>query len=299
MKIPKNVIDLKQNSEYPRIYDVELCDIPALKKYSSIDCHLVLYPYSREIDSHNISFNPYEEYVNDLSLSKKSAYSKITKSFNQVFGIMVGIIIVLIFWKIKPESLISIESIVSVFGAYFVAKEVWNELEELFINITRKLSIKYTKNSYQYKLERHTTLTQYSYFAKKQRYGRETLLPTMIDYVEQSNSQIIKMFLKKSDFDMVNSERAHILSFHLDEKAKEYFQKEGFLFSVKLSFNKTFLGITTSNEIFQSLDKTIPGCLNKKGEWLNKSAFFRKTIRIVRIKWYLTEMVKNVQVFKC
>ena len=115
----------------------------------------------------------------------------------------------------------------------------------------------------------------------------------MIDYVEQSNSQIIKMFLKKSDFDIVNSETAHILSFHLDEKAKEYFQKEGFLFSVKLSFNKTFLGITTSTEIFQSIDKTIPGCLNKKGEWLDNSAFIRKTIRIGRIKWYLIEGVKE------
>ncbi|MCK4666087.1 hypothetical protein KAU33_05035 [Candidatus Dependentiae bacterium] len=296
MKIPENIIDIKQNSEYPQIYDVELCNIPTLKKYSSIDCHLVLYPYSREIDSNNISFNPYEEYVNDLLLSKKSAYRKIIKSFNQVFGIMVGIIIVLVFWRIKPASLISIESIVSVFGAYFVAKEIWNELEELFINITRKLPVKYTTDSYRYKLERHTTLTQYSYFAKKQRYGRETLLPTMIDYVEQSNSQIIKMFLKKSDFDMVNSERAHILSFHLDEKSKEYFQKEGFLFSVKLGFNKAFLGITTSTEIFQSIDKTIPGCLDKKGKWHTNSTFFRKTIRIGRIKWYLTERVENVQV---
>ena len=299
MKITENIIDLKQNSEYPNIYDVELCDIPTLKKYSSLDCHLVLYPYSREIDSHNVSFNPYEEYVNDVLSSKKSAYAKIVKSFNQVFGILVGIIIVIIFWKIKPASLISIESIVSVFGAYFVAKEIWNELEELFINITRKLSVKYTKDSYQYKLERHTTLTQYSYFAKKQRYGKETLLPTMIDYVEQSNSQIIKMFLNKSDFEIVNSETAHILSLHIDEKLKEFFQKEGFLFSVKLSFNKTFLGITTSTEISQSIDKTIPGCLNKKGEWLENSAFFRKTIRIGRIKCYLTEGVKKVKVFKC
>lgn len=46
-----NIIRLRKNQELPDIHDVEMENIDQLKIYSSLECHISLYPYSRKICS--------------------------------------------------------------------------------------------------------------------------------------------------------------------------------------------------------------------------------------------------------
>ena len=59
--ILKDFTLLKKNAKFPNIYDVEMTDIGILNRFDSFECRVVLYPYDRNINSDNITLNPYEE----------------------------------------------------------------------------------------------------------------------------------------------------------------------------------------------------------------------------------------------
>jgi hypothetical protein len=65
------------------------------------------------------------------------------------------------------------------------------------------------------------------------------------------------------------------------------FEQEGFMFGVKLSFNKHFLGFVYHFELFQSLHKGSKGCLDKHGEWTEGGIFYRKTLTLGRLKLFM------------
>ena len=94
----QDIVRLRKNQTMPDIYDVEIEGIDHLKRYHSIECHIVLYPYSRKISSENISFYPFEEYVKDVLSQQRSAYALQQNRFNEVFGLLLGLAIALAFW---------------------------------------------------------------------------------------------------------------------------------------------------------------------------------------------------------
>jgi hypothetical protein len=282
-----DIIWLHKNEDIPNIYDVEMKQIEHLQRYDSIECHLVLYPYSRKVCSEHIKFYPFEEYVKDILTQQKSAYVKLCSQFNELFGLFLGLIITLIFMKFKPTEFFSVEAIVSVLGAYFVGKELWDDLENILINISKTWKIRYLENYYAYRLGKHTTLTNYSRFAKTQRYGKVPLLPEKIDFIEQSNSQTIRMYFDMNELQAFRDSSGHVLSIHIDPSVLQDFEQEGFMFGVKLSFNKHLFGIMKSLELFQSLHKQAKGCLDEKGEWIEGGIFYRKTLTYGRMKLFL------------
>jgi len=245
-----------------------------------------VYPYSRKISSENIALNPLEEYAKDIVSHLSSAYVKICNQFNDIFGLLLGLLIIIIFILIDPEDFYSIESIVSVFAAYFIGKELWDDIEKILINISKDWRIRYTDNYYLYQLEKHTTLTQFSYFAKKCRYGKAPLLPEKMDFVQQSNSQTVRMFFDMRDLSHIEDDTAHILSIHIAPELLDDFMRDGFMLSIKLSLNKSFLGFVSSFEIFQSLSKNSLGCLDTNGNWHDNAALVRRTFRIKRLKYF-------------
>ena len=287
--IYNDVIKVRRNTEIPEIYDVELGNLDRLKSFSSIECHVVLYPYSRKVVTKHYEFTPFEEYVNDITAHQKSAYTPIKNHFGNFFGLLLGILICVIFLIFKPVELFSIESIVSVFGAYFVGKELWGDIEELFIEISSNWRIRYVENYYLYRLEKHTTLSLYSRMAKKRRYGKEAVLPEKMDFIQKRNSQTLRMVFNAPDLASVPEPSAHILSIHFNPKLLEEFKKEGSMFGIKVSFNKRFLGITRCREFFQSTDRDLKGCLNEKGEWTNNALFYRNTFTLGRIKYFMNK----------
>jgi len=287
-KIPfKNIININNNKKLSNIYDIEIKNDEKIKKFSSLECHVVIYPYSRKICSKDIIFSPYEEYVKDIQSGQRSAYQKIISQFGKLFGLLIGLLISILFYIFNPKDLFSVESIVAIFGAYFICKELWEDFEKFFINITKKLFIRYQENYYSYQLEKNTTLTHYSYLAKKQRYKKETILPEKIDFIEQSNSQTIRLFIKIKNIKKSKEKSLHLMSMNIDKDLIKIFKNTGFMLGIKLSFNKNIFGINHSRELFQSINKYKKGCLDNKGNWHNNTLFYRKTVQIGRIKWFI------------
>ena len=283
--VPPNMIKLQKNKDMPNTYDVEMDHIPHVIEYDSLECHIVFYPYSREIQGENITFSPFEEYVHDILSHQRSAYVQISSEFNKIFGLFLGFIIFLIFYLFKPEDLFSVGSIVSVLGAYIIGKEVWEDIERMLVNSTKRWKIRYQEPYYSYQLEKHTTLTHYSYLAKERRYGSPHLLPEKIDFIQQSNSQTVRMCFDLKDLSSFEGP-AHVLSIGIDAHLLKELETEGFLFGVKLSFNRRFLWFVRCFELFQSIDKDSKGCLGEEGKWNDGAVFYRKTIIAGRVKYY-------------
>jgi hypothetical protein len=270
-------------------YDVDLQGLDRLKPYDRVECHTVVYPYARTISSDDIHFNPFEEYVQDVLSRQRSAYSEILNSSDQVFGLLLGALIALIFALVDLKSLLEIEAILSVIGAYVVAKELWHDFERLLINATKDWRLRYQESDYRYQLEKRTTLTAYSYLAKQRRYGKQALLPEKIDFIKQSNSQTLRMCFDVRDLPSANAHLGHLYSIQIDESLADAFQnatESAFLFGVKLSFARRFLGLSRQFEVFQSLDAGRKGCLDAQGEWQDNAAFCRQTLSLGRLKFY-------------
>ena len=288
----ENIILLRENEDLPNRFDVEMRGLDRLKAYDRIECHVVLYPYSRKICSDDIHFYPFEEYINDVLSNQRSAYAEMQSALDQVFGLLLGLLIALIFAYLKPASLLDIEAIVSVFGAYVVGKELWTDIERLLVNVSKNWRLRYQESYYRYRLEKRTTLTCYSYLAKRQRYGKAILLPAKIDFIKQSNSQTLRMCFDTEDLsapptpDTAQAASAHIHSIHVDEGLIDDLVQEGFMFGVKLSFGRRVLGAMHSLEVFQSLTQASIGCLDDAGTW-NKGALFYRSLG--RLKLYLNK----------
>ena len=290
-KLYKGLVRLQKNPEMPEVYDLELNHIDELKsnRFTSLECHVVFYPYSRKINSDSFEFTPFEEYINDIAAYQKSAYVKIQNRFCNIFGLFLGLMIAGLFLILKPGDLFTIESIVSIIGAYFVGKELWTDIEELMINISKNWRIRYLERYYFYRLEKHTTLSLYSHLAKKRRYGKAAMLPEKMDFIQKRNSETLRMIFNMKDLKTLKEKSAHILSLRLDPALLQELENEGFMLGIKLSFNKRFLGLTRCREFFQSTDKDLIGCLSEKGIWNNNALFYRNTFRLGRIKFFMNK----------
>ena len=287
----QDLIRLRQAEGLVGRYDVEMRNPSCLQSYDRLECHVVVYPYDRTTCSDDIHFNPFEEYVRDVLSRQRSAYAEIPNSSDQVFGLFLGGLIALVFALIDPLSLLEIEAIVSVIGAYVVAKELWHDLERLLVNLTKDWRLRYQEDYYLYQLEKRTTLTSYSYLAKQRRYGKQALLPAKIDFIKQSNSQTLRMCFDVRDLPVPDSRVAHLLSIQIDESHADAFQgvsgQGSFMFGVKLSFVRRFFGLNRHVEVFQSLDAGRKGCLDDNGNWQDHAAFWRQTFTLGRLKFYV------------
>jgi hypothetical protein len=272
-----------------------------LSAYDSVECHIVLYPFSRKINSDDIHFYPFEEYVDDVLSNQRSAYTEIHSPLAEMFGLLLGLLIAVVFAHLRPASLIQIEAIVSVFGAYAIGKELWDDIERLLVNATKGWRLRYQEGDYRYRLEKRTTLTYYSYLAKRQRYGKAILLPEKIDLIKQSNSQTLRMCFDTQNWDALQKVQppgdldssdpalVHIHSIHVDRGLMDELQSDGFLFGVKLSLGQRVLGLTRSFEVFQSLNREAIGCLDETGKWHEGAVFYRQTVTLGRLKLYMNK----------
>lgn len=282
----EHIVHLHKNRDRPHVYDVDLVGFERLQGYDQVECHTVLYPYSREVGASDIAFYPFEEYVRDVQSQQRSAYAAIDSHFHELFGLGLGLIIALAFALFNPQELLGIEAIVSVFGAYVIGKELWGDIEQALINLSKNWRLRLQDSYYRYRLEKHTTLTTYSYLAKERRYGKVMLLPDKIDFIKQSNSQTLRMCFDTRDLPVDPGEQAHIHSIHIDRDHLAAFEEDGFMFGVKLSLNRRFLCFTRNLELFQSIDGQNKGCLDQRGEWIERAVFYRHTLTCARLKYY-------------
>ncbi|MBN1641088.1 MAG: hypothetical protein JXA09_07620 [Anaerolineae bacterium] len=296
----EDIIRLRRNEKVPYIYDVAIEGAERLRTYSQVECHVVLYPYSRQVSSQDIAFYPFEEYVRDVLSRQRSAYAAIERQFNELFGLLLGAAIALVFARLKPAELFSIESIVSVFGAYLIGKELWDDIERALVGVSEDWRVRYQESDYRYRLEKHTTLTSYTYLGKRRRYGEAAWLPERVDLVKQSNSQTLRLCFDTRDLGATPGPSVHIHSIHVDPEQLGALEEEGFLFGVKLSLNQHTLGVTRSLELFQSIDDGVRGCLDEEGAWVEGAVFWRRTYSLGRLKFYRSSgVVADVRVVSC
>ncbi|MBD3242565.1 MAG: hypothetical protein GF331_18390, partial [Chitinivibrionales bacterium] len=243
-----------RNAEIRHLYDIELRRLELLSRYSSVECHVVVYPYSRLVSSADITLSPFEEYVRDIQSLQKSSYTPIVSNFNKLFGLFLGAVITAVFMHFKPDDLVSVESVVSILGAFLIGKELWDDIDRMLVNLTKRWPLRLMEGYYSYKLEKDTTLTHYSKFAKRHRYGKDTVLPDKIDFIEQSNSQTVRTCFSGRDLRGLEGPAVHLLSVAINPECVDEYQNRGSLFGVKVSLNRAILGVTFSTELFQSVD---------------------------------------------
>ena len=290
--IPQGIlIRLAKNEAMPAIYDVEMEGIDQLQQYDRVECHTVLYPYSRRVTSEDISFYPFEEYVSDLASHQRSAYAEIHSPSAEVCGLLLGGIIALVFAIIKPDELLSIESLVSILAAYAIGKEFWDDIERALVDLSRNWHLRLADVIYRYRLEKDTTLSAYFSLAKQRRYGRVPLLPDKMDFVKQSNSQTLRMCFARRDMTAFADVTAHVHSIHIDPALLSELEGTGFMFGVKVSLGRTRCGVTRNLELFQCIDRSSTdqasiGCLDGQGNWVEGALFYRNTLTCGRVKYY-------------
>ncbi|MFC1640912.1 hypothetical protein ACFL2D_02575 [Patescibacteria group bacterium] len=297
-QLMKDVIHIKKGHDLIDLYDIDIRRLAKVKGFNFLECHVTIYPFSRKIGADNIRMNPYEEYANDIRKERESVYDKLTSPLPKLFGMSLGIIIFL-FFVIFAETIIKIETIVSVFGIYLVGKEVWNDLERFLVNTTKSWRLRFIKNYYAYELRKHTTLTNYAHFAKRRRYNRTHVLAEKMNFLKQSNSLTCRMLFRFKDLQNFSDTTAHILSTRVDKELIKEFERAGYLVGLKINFIKK-IGLFQKNyEIFQSIAKNERGALDEKGDWFPDSVMYRQTYSLGRIKYFhKTGIIPQVELIK-
>jgi hypothetical protein len=275
---PAPAVRLKKIAGLGHIWDVELDGLDGLRGADSLDCHVVFYPYSRQVCSDDYTFHPFEEYVKDMQVHGRSAYTPIAGRFNHLFGLLLALLILLVFALLNPDDLLSVQSVVSVLGAYAIGKEFGADAERLLIASTRSLRLQYGEPYYRYRHERHTTLALYQAFSKRVRYGKETLLPSRMDFIQESNSETLRLRFEAADLAAPQGPSAHLFSIHAHAGKGGELEGEGFMFGVKLSVNRRTLGVERCEERYQSLHRGERGCLDAAGRWVPGGALHRTVL---------------------
>lgn len=295
--LPQHCITWRQNAHTPHIYDVELNNIGSFKRrYDTFECHLVVYPYSRYITAKNVHIFPYEEYVKDITSERKSAYSKIGDQSQKAFGLLFGAVITAVVAYLKPSDFFSVEALVSVFAAYLLGKDLWNDVERLLTKLSNKGRLRFQELYYLYELDPHTTLTNYSYLAKWRRYGKHQILPEKMDMIEHSNSQTVRLHFNLHRWEDISDDHIHLFSVHIDEALADQFTIDKLMLGLKMSFNRTmFMGHHACFELFQSADAAKIGCLDDKGLWHKQRVFYRHIRRWGHWKWFAKSGIAQLE----
>lgn len=287
----EQMVHLDRHPDLPGVYDVSLRGLHKINGYDFLECHLVLYPYSRQLNSDLISVLPFEEYVRDILAQQRSAYKSIGQRGKNMFGITLGGLLLLLFALLEPVELYSIESIVTIIGAYAIGKELWGDLENWLVNATASSRLRFQPVYYSYQLERNTTITKYFFLARTNRYGYPMPLPYKMDFIQQSNSQTVRMLFRIADLPLQGGGAMHLLSLHLPPDLAGEFEEKGFLFGVKWGLGKKYGPLQHIDEVFQSFNGSSLGCLDALNQWREGNAFLRKTIVLGRLKWYWKNLI--------
>jgi hypothetical protein len=288
-RLVQNSIFIKYDNQEKNTWYMELQGSPALNRYTKLEFHTVFYPYNREIDASNLQFRPFQDYIVDILDGQKSLYYQSKSGFDKFFGLILGLGLAGIFYLIKTDDLISIQSITSVIGFYFVGKELWKEIDNFLINITSGWLLRYVPKEYAYSRENHSTLNDYLVLARRKRFGIPFPLPDKLDIIKQSSGQSIKLFYQLSGFPSLKQDQlARVLNMEVNPDLHKVLDKNDYLLACKYVLTKTFFGINFNQEFFQSRDKKQIGCIGEDGKWYAQSIFVRKTISIGRVKLYLS-----------
>jgi len=286
----KSIITIRNDPRHPSIFDITLDNISQFRQYSSVECTLFFYPYNREVNADDFVVLPFEEYVDNIVTAKQSTYRKIRTFSENIFGLFLGLLIFSVFANIKPEDLISIESIVSIFGAYAIGKEIWQDIDIALITISNSWKIRWVGEKFHYIREEFGTIRQFWEKARLNRYGRSNILPSKMDFIKHSNSKTIELFFSKGDLNQVKKESSRILSIIMKEDRSKQRQKLRYMIGSKITLSHKVLFFSYDIELFQSIScnkNDTVGAIDSENVWNSNSVLKKHILRLGRCKCYL------------
>lgn len=247
------------------------------------------YPYPRKVDANSYDFEPYSEYIKDVSSGLRSAYRELNNNSGIYFGLLLGFLIAVIFAIIDPQLLVSVESIVSILGAYTIGKELWRDIDNTLTRFTSSWKVSWRPRQYQYEKEHQGTMQSFMSYARKQRYQGNSELAQNFSLVSQSNSQIWDGNFSSS----LLKNGGRVLTITADNISKML--NEGSLLTIKLTLiHIGFLGVHWQTELFQSIQNGSDLGVIYKDSWVSNYLLQRKSIKWGRFKLYLnTAVVKR------
>ena len=91
-------VTITKNPDHAALWDFDLHNIKAMGRFREVELSVMVYPYSRQITARHVAFTPFEEYVKDIASEQPSAYTRITDGWANVFGLVLGSSIFLLFY---------------------------------------------------------------------------------------------------------------------------------------------------------------------------------------------------------
>lgn len=292
----------RPNQEIPGLFDIDIENSNELNNYSQIEVTLFIYPYSKQITSDDLTFLPFEEYIDDVRKGEKSTYRK-EHSFADTFvGLTLGLIIAFVFLLVKPEEFISIESIVAIIGAYALGKEMWDDFDIFLSSISHGNRIRWIWHHYRYIRQEYGIIRSFWETARYYRNKIPSALPTYVDYIKHSNSKTIFQLYTQDDLSKICDEqnRIRVVSFKIRQKKLKALVEKGFMLGAKLTLTHKVLGIDFNTEYYQAYSNSLVGIIIPKTQkhfnepelpsdtkWLSGKIIRRQTLKVGKIKIYL------------
>lgn len=249
------------------------------------------YPYDRDIAAENYKFLPYEEYVDEVTAGGNTLFEPVTDPFRLLFGISVAASIGIVVAIIDVNSILSVEALVSMFGAYTVGKEIWPDVNGFLIGLSRRWRVSWRAQQFSLIREDYGTIQQFYTLARKKRYERIVATPSRLEFNEHSNSKIVDLLYSFRDIKAAKHQPVKILSIFSGDRA---LVKLGYMLGVKIAESRKLLFINFNTEYFQARDNGKLGIVDRHGGWREKQAIVRKTISVGRFKVYLRSKVTKL-----
>jgi len=285
------VLQIRPNAEHSEILDVLLV-APATPSSEALELSLLFYPYARTLDASAFSLSPFEEYARDVGQGRRSLYAALGTIGDNVFGVLLGAAIALVFVVWKPTDIASVQSVVSIFAAYAIGKEIWNDVDRALVGATAGRRLRWVDQEYFFVREHFSTMQRMWQRARVHKYQQAHVLPTRFDFVTQSSSKLVELCLTAQDLAHRDGEGAavgasHLASIQIKPEHLAELHAGGFMIGVKIAVVQKIAGLVWArDEYFQSLDRGELGALDDAGVWHAGAALKRRTLQIGRVKWY-------------
>jgi hypothetical protein len=295
MKLPR-LLSVSKNRQHSNIYDVSLTAVDFVRDYSELEISFYLYPYSRKVSTSNFQILPYEDYAHDVSSNRRSTYKLIKYQADKLFGIVLGLIIILVLSALGSRNFNDAESIVAILATYAIGKELFVDFDNFFINLTKAWRTKWLGVSYSYQREDFGTVQRFWKIARNKRNQLPYILPRQFEYISHSNSKTIDMIFSQSDLKALQGPSSGIASIEVDEIAQQHLTNQ-FMFGVKITLVAKYLFWKRNTEIFQAIDAGQVGTVTANGSWATDQALVRSTFRVGRLKYYRDlSLIENLDI---
>jgi hypothetical protein len=268
---------------------VTLNHLPKLAEFAAAEVTLSFYPYDKNLDADSFRFLPYQEYLEDVQHGQRTTYQPSNFIGDKFFGLWLSTMAFSLVGLLNPTKLYTLEAVLSILGAYALGKELWNDVDDFLIRLTKNWSLQWHEADYYYQREDFGTVQRFAQFARLKRYGNETTLASKLDFVTHSNSQTIDLYFRHSDLSHPNQKSARILSCEFVEPKKVRKSKVKGLWTAKISVHKSLLGFRLVQEAFQAEDATVSGTLDVGNHWKKGKVRVRQYLKIGRLSWQFTK----------